>query len=195
MLGSLTPLGERSRHSRWSRTIGAYVLASAAAGAVLGALLGTAGAVLSLHVHRVIALSALAVALIASIVLDIGGWNVPSPRRQVNENWMHVYRDWVYGGAYGFQLGLGVATIVTTGAVWVTLLAALFTGGVLAGLVIGITFGLVRALPSLLVWRATSPAVVIGVASRLRRLESPARIGALVLQFALVVFAIALAID
>ena len=43
MLGSITPLGERGRGSRWGVTVSAYLVGSAAGGAALGATLGTLG--------------------------------------------------------------------------------------------------------------------------------------------------------
>ncbi len=41
MLGSITPLGERSRGSRWWLTVTAYVVGSALAGLVTGGLFGS----------------------------------------------------------------------------------------------------------------------------------------------------------
>jgi len=77
--------------------------------------------------------------------------------RQVNENWLARYRGWVYGTGFGFQLGLGVATIVTSATVYVALLLAVLTGSVLGGVAVGATFGLVRALPLLAVGRVHDP--------------------------------------
>ena len=43
MLGSITPLGERGRGSRWWLTVSAYLLGSILAGLVTGAVFGWAG--------------------------------------------------------------------------------------------------------------------------------------------------------
>ena len=71
---------------------------------------------------------------------------VPSTRRQVNEDWMARYRGWVYGVAFGAQLGVGVATIVTSAAVYATVAAIFLSGDPAVGAAIGATFGAVRAL-------------------------------------------------
>ena len=58
--------------------------------------------------------------LAAALVVDVSPLRrrLPTTRRQVNEDWMGRYRGWVYGGAFGAQLGSGVATIVTSAAVY-----------------------------------------------------------------------------
>jgi len=48
MLGSITPLGERGRGSRWGVTVSAYLMGSAVGGAALGAMLGWIGSPLDL---------------------------------------------------------------------------------------------------------------------------------------------------
>src|SRR5436190_18791105 len=115
MLGSITPLGERSRGRRWGITVTAFALAAGAAGAALGAALGAAGGLVDVSATPRTALLGLAVA--AAVVVDVvPGVRAPGPRRQVNEAWLHRYRGWVYGAGFGLQLGLGVTTIVSTAA-------------------------------------------------------------------------------
>jgi hypothetical protein len=79
-------------------------------------------------------------------------------RRQVNDDWLTEYREWVYGGGFGFQLGLGVVTIVTTATVYVTFGLAFLTASLPAGLVVGAVFGLTRASPLVLATRVRGPA-------------------------------------
>src|SRR5436190_12077859 len=124
MLGSITPLGERGRRQRWTATVAAFVTGSTAAGLLTGGALGWAGA----HAVPLSAVSSgprlglLGLLLAAGIALDarVGGLRLPSSRRQVNEDWLTRYRGWVYGGAFGLQLGTGVVTIVTGSAVYLT---------------------------------------------------------------------------
>jgi hypothetical protein len=94
---------------------------------------------------------------------------LPGPRRQVNEEWLGRYRGWVTGIGFGFQLGLGVVTIVTTAAVYSLLVVAALSGSPATGAVIGAAFGLVRALPILAVGRVRSSDAVLRVDARLRR--------------------------
>ncbi len=151
MLASINPLGERARDRRWGVTVAAYLLSSTAAAALFGAILGTVGYALPLGpgatAVAVLTLSALALA----VDLGLGGLRLPTVHRQVDKDWLDRYRGWVVGLGFGFQLGLGVVTIVNTAAVYLTLALALLTGSAAAGAVVGTTFGLVRALIILVV--------------------------------------------
>ena len=77
----------------------------------------------------------------------VGGLRLPTVHRQVEEEWRGRYRGWVWGLAFGFQLAVGVVTIVTTSTVYVTWLAAGLSGAAFGGAAVGATFGLARALP------------------------------------------------
>ena len=172
MLSSIHPLGERARGNRWGITTTAYVSASLVGGGVVGAAAGTIGWLAARLVRPgpaavafLVAGSCLLAALLDTPVLPRA---VPTVHRQVNEDWLHRYRGWVYGVGFGFQLGLGVVTIVTTAGVYLTfflaVLAGLQTGrhgvvpAALSGSLVGGTFGLVRAMPVLLVAWVRSPA-------------------------------------
>lgn len=151
MLASITPLGERGRNSRWSRTVGAYVLASLAGGALMGAVLGGLGRLLLAGSSSSGRLLVVAIAAALGLAMDarLGGLRLPTVTRQVDENWLGRYRGWVYGGGFGLQLGLGVVTIVTTSTVYLAFLLALLGGSVTGGAVLGAAYGGVRAAPIL----------------------------------------------
>ena len=170
MLSSITPLGERGRQRRWGATVTAYAAGSLVAGTALGALLG-----LVPEPSARVALAVLAVACGVAALLDLRPALLPTVRRQVNEDWLGVYRGWVCGAGFGLQLGLGVVTIVTTAAVYVVLVAAAVSGSPLAGAVVGGTFGLVRALPALLLGRVTSTERLVSLSRRIERWAAPAR--------------------
>lgn len=163
MLASIHPLGERARNMRWGVTAGAYVIGSTAAGATLGGLLGLVGkAAHALTGHQRLVAVVLVAACAGAVALDLGalGLRIPTLRRQVNEDWLNRYRGWVYGLAFGFQLGLGVVTIVTTATIYLAFTAAFLagmSGWALGGAVIGAAFGLFRSAPILLVARVRSP--------------------------------------
>src|SRR6266513_808415 len=167
MLASITPLGERGRSSRWHVTVAFFVAGATLAAAALGAVAGELGALTwpgpSGFVHA--RLAVLAAALAASTVIDlgIGGARVPSVRRQVNEAWLDEYRGWVYGLGFGVQLGLGVSTIVTTSAVYVTLVAAWLTGDPAAGALVAGVFGFVRGMSVLAGARVRSTAQLVAL--------------------------------
>jgi hypothetical protein len=177
MLSSITPVGEHGRRRNWAVTATAYLVGSVAGGMAIGGVLGAAGSVLVGIVpwsedHALVALAALAV---AGIALDRGvlGLRLPSWQRQVDENWLSTYRGWVYGFGYGVQLGSAVATIVPRSITYVALGAAVLTGSVTGGLVIGGVFGLVRALPLLATARVRTAEALRGLHRRVDRLRRP----------------------
>jgi hypothetical protein len=175
MLGSITPLGERGRGSRWGVTVAAYLVGSAAGGAALGVSLGTLGEPLQLSLPARLVILAGATVIGIAFDLGVGGLRLPTTHRQVDETWRAGYRGWVWGLTFGFQLALGVITVVTTSMVYVTWVAALLAGSTVAGTAIGLAFGLARALPILSVARVRTSGQLLGVDRTLQRLASPAR--------------------
>jgi hypothetical protein len=176
MLGSITPLGERSRGMRWTVTATAFAIGAAAGGVVLGALSAAVGLIAFGGLSSGWALAALAGAVGAGLAVDLGlgGMGVPGPRRQVDERWLRRYRGWVYGLGFGFQLGAGVLTIVATSTVYVTLAAAALSGSIAAGSIVGAVFGIARAVTLIPAGRIRTPAAVVAVDGALRRHEAAA---------------------
>lgn len=172
MLSSINPLGERARRQRFWLTVGWYFLGSAAGGISIGLVSGFAGSLLPSGTWRAVA--AIAVCVIGA-ALDFAGRQPPSIHRQVDEQWLSRYRGWVYGLGFGFQLGLGIVTIVTTASVYTTIALAILTGSVAWGAVIGAVFGTARAVAILLVVHADNPDSLRGVMRRLQSRVSVAR--------------------
>lgn len=144
MLSSIHPFGERSRNNRYAVTAVAYLVASTGGGLAMALLAHGVGSLVP--VRDAVALWILAGGIGLGLVADLGvaGLSVPSWPRQVNERWLDTYRGWVVGAGFGFQLGTGVLTIVTTSAVWSTWLAASLAGSWSGALTIGAVFGAVR---------------------------------------------------
>ena len=188
MLASITPLGERGRHGRWSVTVAAFLLGSTAAGALLGALIGAAGTLLiPASVGSQPRLAALALAALAALTLDASG-TVPGPARQVNERWLDEYRGWVYGAGFGAQLGAGVFTVVTSAATYAALLAALVSGSATRGAAVVGAYGVIRGLTPLAAARVRSPGQLLALHRALGRSRGlSARGGLLVLTAVLAV--------
>jgi hypothetical protein len=188
MLASIHPLGERARRRRWGRTASAYILASSVGGAALGAGLGLAGAgaFSLLGSSSTVAVATVSVAAVAAAALDlrVGGLRLPTVKRQVNEDWLSRYRGPVVGAGFGLQLGLGCITIVTTAMVYLTFVTAFWAASIWSGLLIGLTFGLVRGATILAVANVHRPEQLRRVHRRLAALERPswwASVGAEVL--------------
>jgi hypothetical protein len=145
MLASISPLVERAPGRLWWRTVASYLIGSVVGGAALGAGLGTLG---MLHRLGGWLLSVTAAVALVAAVADLAG-RVPTRRRQVDENWLTTYRDWVTGGGFGAQLGFGAVTIVTSASTYLAWWFELASGSTLWGAVIGASFGLSRGLPLL----------------------------------------------
>jgi hypothetical protein len=116
---------------------------------------------------------------------------LPSLRRQVNEDWLAIYRGWVYGIGFGAQLGVGLATIVTSAAVYATAATALLCSKPLIGALIGALFGALRAL-SLLPARTVHDVAALGALHRrLGRAEAGVRHAVALLESVLLVAVVA----
>ena len=195
MLTSITPLGERGRNSRWGVTVGAFVIGSSLAGTLLGAAFGGLGALLGQSVASSLQLVILAGAALAGVAVDLGlgGSRLPSVERQVNEDWIGSYRGWVYGVGFGFQLGLGLVTVVSASAVYLAFLAAILSGSVVAGGLIGAAFGFLRAATLLFAARVDSPDRLLALGKGLARWRGPTLLLSTCAQVALVLAALTVA--
>jgi hypothetical protein len=174
MLSSISPFGERSRNSRWWLTVTAYMVGSVAGGATTGLAFGALGQLVLSQIDADIGLTVLAVAAVLGVGADLGvlGLRLPSIQRQVNEDWITTYRGWVYGVGFGYQLGLGLATIVTTSTLWLTWVAAAMTGSWMYGLALGALFGLARGMFIFTTIRIDDPAGLRTLFTRISRQAS-----------------------
>lgn len=164
-----------------------HVLVAAAAGAVVGGVLGLVGAVLDLAAWRPWVVGLAAVAALAL------GLRARPPKigrqRQVPRRWTAgTSVSWVYA-VWGAMLGCGVATPVFHTA-FVLLSAAQLTGGVWLGLVSGALFGLARQAMALLpVLARYEPDRTMGLLEALRPLARRANVALVVVGGVLLVVA------
>jgi len=158
MLSSITPLGERGRNNRFAVAAAFFIAGSLLGGAAIGFLAGVLGRLVVPDQPTAAAAVIAALALIgAGLDAHIAGLRLPTIKRQVDERWLHKYRGWVYGFGFGAQLGTGLATIVSSAAVYVMVAAALMTRSITAGTIIGVIFGVVRGGSILLARRVGTP--------------------------------------
>ena len=183
MLSSITPLGERGRAQRWWLTATAYIVGSAVGGSAVGALLGALGSLLVGAGLSEVVVAGLVVGLSGvALVYDGAGSRLRLPRygRQVNEDWMSMYRGWVYGGGYGLQLGAGLTTIVTAALVYLVFALCLLSGSWRDGGLLGFVFGLSRGLALLSVRRVEDTEGLVVFHRRLQRVAPVARAATIV---------------
>ena len=178
MLASLTPFAESARGNRWTVTALSFSVGAIAAGACAGLMWSALGSLLPAGEWRPIGA---AVVLAAAALIDSTPLRrrLPLTKRQVNEDWMATFRGWVYGVGFGAQLGLGFITLVACAAIYATFAIAFLSGSLLAGVVIGATFGATKAASLLPAGLARDRESTVALHRRLLRLE-PLSVGAVV---------------
>ncbi len=195
MLSTITPFAERSKGHRFGATCAWFVLGATLGGLALGGLMAALAAAVDAAgtSPTVVASVGLAAALVA-LVSDTGiaGVRLPVHYRQVNERWLDAYRPWVYGAGFGFQIGTGLATYITTAAVYLLVVLGALTGDPVVALALGGAFGLVRGLAVTLTRRVSTPQELLGFHRRFAtRLPWAHRTVAAVVSVAVVVLAMA----
>ncbi len=183
MLSSIHPLGEAGRGQRWWLTVSAHIVGSALGGALVGALLGAAGRLVAwAGVGLVARLALVAMVAVMALVVDGRGWPrwLWRPHRQVDEDWLSRYRGWVYGGGFGFQLGMGISTIVTAATLYVLGALAFAVADVGSAALLGLAFGLARGATVLAGWRIDAPDALVSFHRRLQERAGWGRLAAVV---------------
>ena len=172
MLSTITPLGERGRGNRYASTARWYVAGAVAGGVTFGAAAGGLAAVIDrLELTTRAALLLAIVATAVSIASDarLAGFHLPIHRRQVNERWLDEFRSWVYGAGFGFQVGTGLATYITTAANYLLVVLLALTGSPVLALATGVVFGLTRGLAVFLTRQVRSASDLIAVHESVQR--------------------------
>jgi len=164
MLSTITPISERAKGHSYRSTAIWFVVGATAGGGTLGAFM----ALLAVGVHALPAspagleVAALAAALVAAVSdAGVAGLRLPIHRRQVNERWLDHYRPWVYGAGFGWQIGSGVATYITTAAVYLMIVLGALTGDPAVAFLLGTLFGVLRGLAVLLTRNQTNPTLLL----------------------------------
>jgi MFS family permease len=179
MLSTVTPLAEAGRGRRWGVTATWFVAGSVLGGLTLGGVMAGLAAVVAVvdpSTTVVLGLATVAALVCAASDLDLFGWHIPFHGRQVNERWLDQYRAWVYGGGFGWQIGVGLATYITTAGLYLMILLAALTGSPGLALAIGAGFGLVRGLAIFAGRSITGADRLLAVHRRFAALRQPVRL-------------------
>jgi len=192
MLSQITPIAEAGRGNRFGRTAAWFVAGAVLGGATLGAVMAV-GAVLAraVGVSAALALVVIAVSALVTAALDarVLGAAPPFLRKQVNEDWLANYRPWVYGGGFGWQIGVGVSTYIMTAAVFLLVGVGVLGATPWFAVMIAVIFGLVRGLAVLLGAPLRSPAALHAFHRRFQARAEPVRLAVIVVQLAVAVLA------
>ena len=160
MLSTITPISERAKGHSYRATAGWFVAGAVGGGVTLGAVMGlSALGVRAVHPGPTALIATALVAAMVAAASDagVGGLRVPIHRRQVNERWLDRYRPWVYGAGFGWQIGTGLATYITTAAVYLMIVLGALTARPATAFGLGVAFGTLRGLAVLLTRNLTGP--------------------------------------
>jgi hypothetical protein len=125
----------------------AFVPGAAAGGAITFGILGALGGVVHGAGGRATFIVAAAIAIAAGLLEARGVRIVPQIRRQLPESWRWRLPLPLASGLYGVLLGLGFTTFVLSFGVWALAAISFALGSVGSGLIIGLAFGIGRAVP------------------------------------------------
>ena len=174
MLSTITPFGERAKGHRYGATATWFIVGAATGGLALGGVAAGLAALVSVMGATSAVIGAVAVVASSTVLVSdtgLAGFRIPAHYRQVNERWLDAYRPWVYGAGFGFQIGCGVATFITTAAVYLVVVLAGLSGRPLAALGVGLVFGVVRGAAVTLTWRITTPTALLAFHQRFAALR------------------------
>jgi len=196
MLSTITPFGEHAKGHRYWATASWFILGATIGGLALGGVMALLAAMVAVIDPTPMTVGAIGlVSACVVLVSDAGlaGVRLPIHCRQVNERWLDAYRPWVYGAGFGFQIGTGVATYITTAAIYLTIAFGTLTGQPVTALVIGGVFGLARGLAVTLTRRVSTPSALLAFHQRFAALRPRADGGVYaVLVVAVLVLAVAI---
>jgi hypothetical protein len=173
MLSTITPMGEQTRRYRWGASAAWFIAGAALGGATLAfgaAALAAGVAALDVSANALVGAAAVLAAITVASDLQLGGFRLPSHQRQVDETWLGQFRSWVYAGGFGWQIGVGLATYVTTSAVYLMIALAALTASPFVAFAVVTAFGLVRGLAVLLGRGLTTPQKLMALHRRLDEL-------------------------
>lgn len=192
MLSTITPIGEQGRNNRYWKSVTWFIAGAVLGGATLSLLtvgLATGVEAMELAGSTRVGIAAVLAAVTLASDLQLGGFRLPAHRRQVNEEWLMQYRSWVYGGGFGWQIGVGVATYITTSAVYLMIAVLALTASPLAAFTTATGFGLVRGLAVLLGRGLTTPQKMMALHRRLDELLPAAQRAIVLVQAAVLAVA------
>jgi hypothetical protein len=147
MIETIGPTGHRGGIPTTLAAAAAFLPGALLGGVITFGQLALLGALLDHGGGRITYGVAAAIAATAALVELRGARIVPQVRRQLPEDWRRRMPMPLAAALYGVLLGLGFTTFVLTFGVWALAAISFALGQPHLGLLIGLSFGLGRALP------------------------------------------------
>jgi hypothetical protein len=148
-VGALTPLSKVA-HARgiWFKAVLAYTFGGVVTAAVIGGAVGFVGESVATTGMRPFVLQAVALlaALLTARELRLLNFPLPQVDRQTERTWAMQFGFVTAAAMWGSHIGLGVATVITHGGLFIVAALALALGPTL-GSVLFVAFWLGRTLP------------------------------------------------
>jgi len=151
MIETIGPRGHTAGRATTLAACLTFTLGALGGGAVTFGSLALAGSLLQGGDSTAAYLTAAAIAAVGGVLELRGVAILPQVRRQLPEHWRRLMPMPLAAALYGVLLGLGFTTFVLTFGVFALAAIAFAVGDPETGLVIGVAFGLARALPVALV--------------------------------------------
>jgi hypothetical protein len=157
MVETISPVVYGTR-ARWLGSLALHAVGAAATAAAFGALVAAAGSVLGAPWGRAGALAVVAIAVLYA-ARELLGVPVPVPqlRRQVPDWWRTFFGRPLAAFLYGAGLGVGFLTYLGHGTLVVVAVGIAATGRPLVGALAMAPFGLARGIAPLVAARASEP--------------------------------------
>ena len=174
----ITPLQEQGRGNRFRATALWFLVGATVGGAMLGGLMSVIAAGWErIGADPEVALVITTFGALAAVISDgkLFGFQLPGHDRQVNERWLDRYRSWVYGGGFGWQIGVGLATYIMTSGLYLLIVVAALGASISGALILGTVFGLVRGLAVFAAREVTSLEALNDLHRRFERWRQPVR--------------------
>jgi hypothetical protein len=147
MIETLGPTGHTGGRATTIAACVTFTLGALAGGLITFGSLAALGEIVHGADDRLAYPIAAVIALAAAVAEVRATPIVPQIRRQLPEHWRRLLPMPVAGGLYGVLLGLGFTTFVLTLGVWALAGIAFAVGEPTTGLLLGLAFGIGRALP------------------------------------------------
>ncbi len=147
MIETIGPTGHTGGRRTTLAACATFAPGAIVGGAITYGALAAAGALVHGAGGEVALLIAATIALAAAMAEARGVPIVPQVRRQLPEHWRRVMPMPLAAGLYGVLLGLGFTTFVLSFGVWALAGIAFVVGDLQAGLLMGVAFGVGRAVP------------------------------------------------
>jgi hypothetical protein len=147
VIETIGPTGHTGGRRTTLAACAAFVPGAVAGGVLTFGSLGVLGELLHGAGGRAAYLVAAAIAVLAAVLEVRGTRIVPQIRRQLPEHWRRVMPMPVAAALYGVLLGIGFTTFVLSFGVWALAGVSLAVGDPELGLLLGVGFGVGRAIP------------------------------------------------